>query len=201
MKRPLLIGVTGGIGSGKSLVTRIFSTLGVPIYDADSRAKRLMNTDPVLIAEIKKEFGEAAYREDGILNRDFLASTVFNNEEKLKKLNQLVHPRVQLDTEVWVKENENKRYLIKEAALLFESGANKFLDKVIVVTAPEELRKQRVLTRDTRSPQEVNKIMLNQMKEEDKVQRADFVIKNDESELVIPQVLKLHERFNTSVNN
>jgi dephospho-CoA kinase len=103
MNRPLLVGLTGGIGSGKSVVAKIFSSLGVPIYDADSRAKKLMNTDPILITEIKKEFGERAYREDRMLNREYLAATVFNNEEKLKRLNQLVHPRVQLDTDNWVK--------------------------------------------------------------------------------------------------
>lgn len=201
MKRPLLIGVTGGIGSGKSLVSKIFACLGIPVYDADSRAKKLMNTDPALIAEIKKAFGDEAYHANGTVNRAFLASTVFNHEEKLKKLNHLVHPRVQLDTEKWVRENGVNKYLIKEAALIYESGTQSTFDKVIVVTAPYELRKQRVLARDTsRSARDVERIMANQMPEEDKVRLADFIIKNDGSELLIPQVLKLHKRFNSLAN-
>lgn len=202
MTRPLLIGVTGGIGSGKSLVTKIFSSLKVPVYDADSRARILMNSDPFLKEQIKKEFGEKAYQENGSINRDHLAATVFNNPEKLKKLNQLVHPRVQLDTEEWAKKNSDQKYLIKEAALLFESGSNKSLDKIIVVSASEEIRIQRVLVRDPkRTKEELTKIISNQMSEEKKIKLADFVIKNDDSELVIPQVLKLHERFIQGINH
>lgn len=198
--RPLLVGLTGGIGSGKSLVARIFSCLNVPVYDADSRAKMLMNSDSVLVASIQKEFGKEAYDQNGVLNRKYLAATVFNNPEKLKTLNQLVHPRVQADTEKWVLENSGCTYLIKEAALLFESGSFQNLDNIIVVTAPQNVRVSRVMQRDGRSQQEVESIIRNQMAEEEKAARADFIIRNDESELVIPQVLKLHERFNTRVN-
>lgn len=198
--RPLLIGLTGGIGSGKSLIAKIFSSLGVPVYDADSRAKKLMTTDSVLVAAIQKEFGKDAYDQNGVLNRKFLAGEVFNNPEKLKVLNQLVHPRVQVDTEKWVNENSNQPYLIKEAALLFESGSSQTLDKIIVVTAPVAVRIKRVMQRDGRSQKEVENIIRNQMTEEEKMARADFIIRNDESELVTPQVLKLHERFNTRVN-
>lgn len=198
--RPLLIGLTGGIGSGKSLVARIFSSLGVPVYDADSQAKKLMNTDSVLMASIQKEFGNEAYDQNGVLNRKFLAASVFNNPEKLKVLNQLVHPRVQADTEKWVVENKGQSYLIKEAALLFESGSFQNLDKIIVVTAPQDVRVNRVMLRDGRSKQEVESIIRNQMAEEEKAARADFIVRNDESELVIPQILKLHERFNTRLH-
>jgi dephospho-CoA kinase len=198
--RPLLVGLTGGIGSGKSLVARIFSCLNVPVYDADSRAKMLMNSDSVLVASIQKEFGNEAYDQNGVLNRKYLAATVFNNPEKLKTLNQLVHPRVQADTEKWVLENSGCTYLIKEAALLFESGSFQNLDNIIVVTAPQNVRVSRVMQRDGRSQQEVESIIRNQMAGEEKAARADFIIRNDESELVIPQVLKLHERFNTRVN-
>jgi dephospho-CoA kinase len=200
MTRPLIIGLTGGIGSGKSLVSKIFSLLKVPVYDADSRAKLLMNTDEELVASIKKEFGAEAYEADGKLNRKFLAAQVFTNSAKLTRLNSLVHPRVHLDTEKWVQQNSAQAYLIKEAALLFESSSHQQLDKIIVVTASQEMRINRVMKRDHRSREEVESIIRNQMNEEEKMKRADFIIRNDESELVIPQVLKLHERFNTALH-
>jgi dephospho-CoA kinase len=194
--KPLQIGITGGIGSGKSLICKIFSCLGIPIYDADSRAKSIMTTDGILVEQIKKEFGSLSYYEDGRLNREYLSSAVFNDADKLKRLNELVHPRVGADSEKWVEENAAHPYLLREAALLFESGSFKKLDKVIVVTAPEALRVKRVLQRDKqRTEQEVIAIIHNQMTEEEKVKRADFVIHNDETELVVPQVLKLHEQF------
>jgi dephospho-CoA kinase len=194
--KPLQIGITGGIGSGKSLICKIFSCLGIPIYDADSRAKSIMTTDGILVKQIKKEFGSLAFNKDGNLNREYLSATVFNDAVKLKKLNDLVHPRVGVDSEKWVEENKTHPYLLREAALLFESGSFKKLDKVIVVTAPDVLRVRRVLQRDKqRTEQEVIAIIRNQMTEEEKVKRADFVIHNDETELVVPQVLKLHEQF------
>ncbi len=194
--RHLQIGITGGIGSGKSLVCKIFASLGVPIYDADSRAKSIMTTDGILVQQIKKEFGSLSYYEDGRLNREYLSSAVFNDAHKLKRLNELVHPRVGADSERWVEENVTHPYLLREAALLFESGSFKKCDKIIVVTAPEALRVKRVLHRDKqRTEQEVIAIIHNQMTEEEKVKRADFVIHNDETELVVLQVLKLHEQF------
>jgi dephospho-CoA kinase len=194
--RPLQIGITGGIGSGKSLVCKIFACLGVPIYDADSRAKSIMTTDGILVEQIKKEFGSLSYHEDGRLNREYLSAAVFNDADKLKRLNELVHPCVGADSEKWMEENATHPYLLREAALLFESGSFKNCDKIIVVTAPEALRVKRVLQRDKqRTEQEVIAIIRNQMTEEEKVKRADFVIHNNETELVVPQVLKLHEQF------
>jgi dephospho-CoA kinase len=196
VNEPLRIGITGGIGSGKSLVCKIFNSLGVPVYDADSMARKLMTSDFVLIDQIKKEFSEASYHQDGSLNREYLTKEVFNDSIKLAKLNQLVHPRVAIDSENWIELNKSYPYVVKEAALLFESGASKSLDKIIVVTAPERLRIQRVLDRDkSRREEDVLKIILNQMDEEEKIAKADFIIRNDETELVVPQVLKLHERF------
>jgi dephospho-CoA kinase len=196
MIRPLKIGITGGIGSGKSLVCKIFACLGVPIYDADSRAKSIMTTDGILIDQIKKEFGSLSYHENGGLNREYLSGAVFNDPLKLKKLNELVHPRVGADSERWMEENNGHTYLLREAALLFESGSFKKLDKIIVVTAPEQLRVKRVLGRDKqRTEQDILTIIRNQMPEEEKIKKADFVIHNDETELIVPQVLKLHERF------
>jgi dephospho-CoA kinase len=196
VNKPLRIGITGGIGSGKSLIGKIFSILGAPIYDADSAARTLMTTDSILVNQIKGEFGDSSYQLDGLLNREYLSKEVFNDAIKLEKLNRLVHPRVAIDSENWIGRNKIYPYVVKEAALLFESGANKLLDKIIVVTAPERLRIQRVLDRDkTRTEDDVVKIIRNQMTEEEKITKADFIIRNDETELVVPQVLKLHERF------
>ena len=196
MNKPLQIGITGGIGSGKSLVCRIFQSLGVPIYDADSHAKNLMTTDGILVEQIKKEFGTLSYDEKGELNRTYISQTVFSDEERLRKLNSLVHPRVAIDYDRWLAEHQASAYVIKEAALLFESGSSVLLDKIIVVTAPEKMRVKRVLKRDPqRTEQEVIKIIRNQMTEEEKLKRADVVIQNNETELVVPQVLKLHEQW------
>ncbi len=198
MHSPIQIGITGGIGSGKSLVCRIFQVLGVPVYDADSRAKKLMTTDGILIDQIKREFGSLSYDDEGALNRKLLSETVFNIPEKLAKLNSLVHPRVAVDYDQWVQAQTGSTYCLKEAALLFEAGSYQMLDAIIVVIAPDELRMKRVLQRDPhRSRAEVEKIFKNQMSQEEKIKKADLVIMNDESELVVPQVLKLHERFNS----
>ena len=196
MGKLLQVGITGGIGSGKSLVCKIFNALGVPTYDADSRAKMVMTTDGILVDAIKKEFGVLSYDAKGVLNRQHLANSVFNQPDKLKRLNELVHPRVALDYESWVSSHADVKYVLKEAALLFESGSFQSLDKIIVVTAPETLRVQRVLVRDPhRSIQQTKEIISNQMAEEEKTKRADYVIVNDETTLLIPQVLNLHLQF------
>jgi dephospho-CoA kinase len=198
MHQPIQIGITGGIGSGKSLICRIFQVLNVPVYDADSQAKKLMTIDGILIDQIKKEFGSLSYDKEGVLNREFLSKTVFNQPEKLAKLNSMVHPRVAVDYNRWVHEQRGARYCLKEAALLFEAGSYQLLDKIIVVAAPDELRIRRVLQRDPyRNKTDVERIIKNQMSQEEKIKKSDFVIKNDESELVVPQVLKLHEWFNS----
>jgi dephospho-CoA kinase len=191
----LQIGITGGIGSGKSLVCKIFQCLGVPVYDADSRAKALMTTDGILISGIKKEFGNLSYHTDGTLNRKHISEAAFGHPEKLKALDELVHPRVAENYSHWVGE-QSYPYVIKEAALLFEAGSYKSLDKIIVVSAPEQLRVKRVLERDpNRSEQMVRDIISSQMPESEKKNKADFVVINDESRLVIPQVVELHKRF------
>jgi dephospho-CoA kinase len=197
--KPLQIGITGGIGSGKSLVCRIFRCLGVPIYDADSRAKYIMTTDTILIEQIKKEFGTLSYTSEGVLNRHYLGEKVFNAPDELKKLNQLVHPRVAADYTTWVEKHYSSRYVIKEAALLFESGSAENLDAIVAVYAPEALRIKRVVQRDRhRTETAVREVIGNQMNEEEKKNRADFVIVNDGKSLIIPQALQLHERFNSA---
>ena len=199
MNKPLEIGITGGIGSGKSLVCHIFQKLGVPVYDADSHAKELMTTDGILMSGIKKEFGDLAYHSNGALNREYLASHVFNNQGKLDALNRLVHPRVKVDYERWVRSQAERSYVLKEAALLFEAGSDTTLDEVLVVYAPESLRIERVLKRDShRSPGQIRDIISKQMPDDEKLERADHVIVNDETELLIPQVLKLHDRFSSA---
>lgn len=193
---PLQVGITGGIGAGKSLVTRIFQTLGVPVYDSDSRAKYVMTTDGILISNIKKEFGELSFHPDGSLNRPYLSELVFRDEKRLGKLNELVHPRVANDYREWVAEHAQYEYLMKEAALLFETGSYKQLDHVILVVAPEALRIERVVRRDKgRTPDQVRQIMERQMSDEEKMKLTDTIVWNDESRLVIPQVLELHEGF------
>jgi len=196
MTRPLHVGITGGIGSGKSLVSKIFGSLGVPLYDADSRARTLMTSDAILMDEIRKTFGDQSYVDNGKLNRDYLSNVVFNDAAKLAVLNGLVHPAVARDYLRWSEENKSHPYVLKEAALLFEAGSYKTLDKIIVVQAPEDLRIARVQKRDPhRNIQKIKDIIRSQMAEEEKLRRADFIVRNDESELVIPQVLALHEKF------
>ena len=195
MSTPLQIGITGGIGSGKSLVCRIFKCLNVPVYDSDHRAKALMTTDGILISQIKKEFGDLSYDDHG-LNRRYVAEVVFKDKGRLEKLNQLVHPRVGADYTRWLSEHKNSPYILKEAALLYESGSYRQLDKVVMVYADEHVRIERVLARDShRTHQQVKDIMKQQWSDEEKRQRADYVLLNDESKLLIPQVLDLHNEF------
>ena len=188
------VGITGGIGSGKSTVARIFSTLNIPVYDADSHAKNLMTTDKILVAEIIREFGTLSYQSDGALDRKFLAEVVFNDPGKLSRLNSLVHPRVDLDFENWVSRQAlSAPYVLKEAALLFNSEASKKLNKIIVVAAPTEVRIERIRRRDGRTDDQIKKIINQQMDQQEMEQRADYIIRNDGSELVIPQVLRIHQ--------
>jgi dephospho-CoA kinase len=196
LNAPLQVGITGGIGSGKSLVCKIFRCLGISVYDADSHAKELMTTDGILVSDIKKEFGVLSYNADGSLNRAYLGNTVFNDSGRLKTLNALVHPRVGIDYKQWVEQRKDQPYVLKEAALLFEANSHQSMDKVIVVHANEALRLRRVLKRDHhRTAEQVLSIMENQMPEEEKLKRADFMIRNDETILLIPQVVALHHRF------
>jgi dephospho-CoA kinase len=189
------IGITGSIGSGKSTVTKLFATLGVPAYDADSRAKTLMVSSPALISNIQKLFGAEAYLSDGSLNRPFIAQQAFHNKHLLTQLNALVHPAVFDDFDQWCAQQSSATYVIKEAALMFESDSYKQLDEVIVVTAPEELRIQRTIARDGLTAEAVIARMKNQLSEDEKRKRAQYEIINDEQHLLIPQVLKLHVSF------
>jgi dephospho-CoA kinase len=191
----LKIGITGNIGSGKTTISKIFEVLEIPVFYADDGAKQVMVTDSVLIEAIKTSFGAEAYFDDGTLNRRHIASIVFNNEAELAKLNSLVHPAVFRAFDSWVGQVKNAPYVVKEAALLFESSSYKMCDYSIMITSPLELRIKRVMQRDSLTRTEVESRDARQFPEEKKIQLADYVIHNDDTELVIPQVLALHKQF------
>jgi len=190
----LKIGLTGGIGAGKSTVASIFKVLGVPVFDADATAKNLLNTDLVLREQVITAFGSETYK-NGLLDRKYLATLVFNNSEQLAKLNALVHPATIAAMEKWAFGFTDRPYIIKEAALLFEAGTHEGLDYIIGVTAPVELRIARVMQRDHVLREEVLGRMQHQLDDTEKMKRCNFVIDNNETSLVIPQVLALHEQF------
>ena len=189
----LRIGLTGGIGSGKTTVAKIFELLGVPVYYADDAAKRIMNEDEELKTVIQKQFGKASY-ENNELDRAYLATKVFNDPFQLEILNSLVHPATIRDAEKWMKVQLTP-YTIKEAALIFESGSAEQLDYVVGVYAPVQLRVKRTVERNNISADEVLKRMNQQLDEEIKIKLCDFVIQNDEQQLVIPQVIELHQEL------
>lgn len=192
---PLRIGLTGGIGSGKSTIARIFEVLGIPVYYADLEAKRIMNEDELLRRQIIEHFGEKAYGESGLDNK-YLADIVFNNRQQLELLNSLVHPATIRDGERWMQQQKTP-YAIKEAALIFESSSQAHLDYVIGVSAPEPLRIHRAMQRDQITREAVLARMQKQIQEIIKMRLCDFIIYNDEQQLVIPQVMGLHQKLVT----
>jgi dephospho-CoA kinase len=192
----LKVGITGGIGSGKTTVCRLFELLAVPVYYADEASKQLLTTDPEIKKSIIAVFGEEVLQEDKSISRKKVAARVFADEAQLKKLNAIMHPAVGLHFELWVKKHSNHPYIIKEAAIMFESGADKQMDKIITVSAPEELRIARVLNRDLVTNEEVQRRISAQLSEKERIKRSDYVIVNDEEQMVIPQVIKLHGLFN-----
>ncbi|MEI6817032.1 MAG: dephospho-CoA kinase [Bacteroidota bacterium] len=193
----LVIGITGGIGSGKTVVCKLFQQLGVPVYNADNEAKKLMASDLVLIKMIKKKFGPEVYGSKDELNRKKLAEIVFKDKEALAKLNSIVHPAVRKHFKKWVTEHSDVPYVMKEAAILIESGASEDCNKIITVVAPNNLRIKRVVERDNVSKERVKSIIASQMSTSENVKKSDFVIHNDDSAMVIPQVLEMHENFLT----
>jgi dephospho-CoA kinase len=183
------IGITGGIGSGKTTVCRVLQVMGFPVYYSDDEAKRIMHEDKELVQQILEAFGKKAYV-DSRLNRSFLAEVVFRQPDKKNALNQLVHPKVRADFARWC-DLQRSWLVFQESALLFETGGYKLLDKTVLVTAPETVRVQRVAKRDVTSAEAVQARINNQMKDEEKIPLADFVIENDDRQLVIPQVLNM----------
>jgi dephospho-CoA kinase len=189
----LKIGLTGGIGSGKSTVAGIFNILGIPIFDADSEAKKIMQTDEALSKAIQDEFGEDTYTA-GKLNRTALANIVFGDPYRLAKLNAIVHPVTIAAAITWMKQ-QTTPYVVKEAALMFEAGSTTGLDYIVGVYAPKHIRINRVMNRDKSDREQVLERMSRQIDEELKMRLCDFVIINDEQQLLIPQVITLHEKF------
>ena len=189
----LKIGLTGGIGSGKTTVAKIFELLGIPVYYADDAAKKIMNEDNELKAAIQKQFGAEAYK-NGELNRAYLSTKVFNDAFQLEILNSLVHPATIRDAARWM-EGQKSSYTIKEAALIFESGSAEYLDYVIGVYAPAQLRIERTMERNHLGLDDVTQRMNKQLDEDMKMKLCDFVIYNDEKHLLIPQVIELHQKL------
>lgn len=187
------IGVTGGIGSGKSTVCRVFSLLGIPCYDSDAEAKRLMNTDRDLAARIRSLLGSGAYTEQG-LDRAYVSARVFGHPELLQRLNAIVHPAVEHDFARWAEEQQAP-YVIEESAILFESGADRLMDRTVAVVAPESVRIRRVCRRDGRDEQAVRARIAHQMSDEERIRLSDYVLRADERELLIPQILDLHRQL------
>ena len=190
------IGLTGGIGSGKTTVAKIFKQLGVPVYFSDDRAKDLMLNNQSLQESLISLFGDKVIV-DGFLNRSYIASKVFANTKELIKLNALVHPFVQRDFDVW-SASQTSNYVLKEAAIIFETGADKLLDKVILVESPKHLKVSRIMFRDGMTEEEVFKRMNKQWSDSQKRTNADYIIQNDEKRSLIYQILKLHDTFSTS---
>jgi dephospho-CoA kinase len=191
----LKIGITGNIGSGKTTVSKVFEVLGIPVFNADDAAKSVMVTDDELINGIKSAFGEISYFKDGTLNRKHISEIVFNDKKQLAKLNSVVHPATFRAFNAWVKTISGVPYVLKEAALLFESDSYKLCDYTIMVQAPLETRLKRVMQRDGVTRDEVEKREANQFPEEKKAKLADYIIVNDDTQLVIPQVLELYRVF------
>ena len=191
----LKIGLTGNIGSGKTTVAQVFELLGIPVFYADDEAKRVMVADRLLIEGIKQTFGPQAYFDDGSLNRKYISGIVFNNKAELEKLNALVHPAVFRAFDSFDQLHKGAPYVIREAAILFESGSYKMCDRAIMITAPLEARIARVIERDGISRADVESREARQLSQEEKLKLANDIIINDGKQLVIPQVLALHQLY------
>jgi dephospho-CoA kinase len=190
---PKTIGITGGIGSGKSIVSRILQLMGYPVYSSDQRAKEIMHEDRSLITDLKNLFGEEAYL-DSNLNRPYIAAQIFRDDSKRTAMNELVHPAVRADFQNWVKQQKSP-LVFQESALLFETGSYKLFDGVILVSAPEEVRMQRIMERDQLTDEQVRARFNAQMPEEEKMKLTGHIIYNDGNHLLVPQILDILKRI------
>lgn len=198
-KRPALkLGITGGIGSGKTTVCRIFNVLGIPVFDADKVAKKIMDTDKNMMISLNSIAGKDLYL-SGTLDKAELANLIFNNESLLAKVNALVHPVFYDLFDKWVLE-QTTPYVIMEAAIIFESGGAKHLDRILSVVAPVEDRIARVIKRNALSKEQVLERIRNQMDDESRIKLSDYVIYNSENEMIIPSIMKIHAEILTSIN-
>lgn len=192
------IGITGGIGSGKTTVCKVFELLGVPVYYADIEAKQILDSNLEVKKNIINTFGNSVLNDEEKIDKKKLASLVFNNKENLEKLNSIVHPAVREHFENWLQQHSTQKYILKEAAILFESGSYKLVDKVIAVVAPLELKISRTMQRDKVTQAEVELRISNQLNDDEKIKRSQFVIYNDEQQLLIPQILNIHDQITKS---
>jgi len=192
------VGVTGGIGSGKTLICRIFEKLGAPVFYADYEAKKILNHNKTVVNEVSSIFGEDIYDEAGI-NKAKLANVIFNNQDALDTINNIVHPVVKSRFKNWLS-TLNTPYAIEEAAILVETASYKDLDYTVLVYAPKELRISRAMSRDGKNRAEIEERMKNQMPDEEKFQKVNEVIYNDNSRMVIPQILEIHEQLTNQKN-
>jgi dephospho-CoA kinase len=193
----LKIGITGGIGSGKSTVCKVFSVMGIPVFEADKVARELMNKDPQLREKLIHLFGTAVYLNDQSIDRKFLAGLVFNNPSLLARLNAIIHPAVHKAFDDWCLTKESA-YVLHEAAILFESGFDKLMDKTITIVTNEEERIQRVMKRDKITDELVRQRIQNQMSDAEKIKLADFVISNNENDLIIPQIIEIDKKIRSN---
>ena len=192
------VGITGGIGSGKSVVCRIFNLLGVPVYDCDKEAKKLINCDPQIVKSIKNLAGDDVYTPEGNLINSKLAQIVFSDKNKLNQLNAIVHPAVKQDYQKWCQKHKNQPYTIMESAILFESKFENLVDIIVTVTAPEQLRITRTIKRDNSTKDMVTQRIHNQMNDCQRIKKSNFVIDSSEKSFVITQVLELNQKFNAA---
>jgi dephospho-CoA kinase len=195
---PLKLGVTGGIGSGKTSVCRIFNVLGIPVFSTDQVAKGIMDSDIAIREKINKIAGKDLYP-GGILDRKGLAGMIFNDSSKLAEVNSLVHPLVFRNFLEWTVRQDSP-YVIMEAAILFESGAEKFVDRVATVIAPEEEKIQRVISRSSLTREQVMERMRNQIDDEERIKRSDYIIRNSENDMIIPAILEIHNDILIQLN-
>ena len=197
--KPYLLGITGGIGSGKSTVSKIFEVLDIKIYQSDDMAKYLMENDNKLISSIINYFGKESYI-DGKINKEYISQNVFYDKEKLKTINNLVHPVVINNFKKWCLIHKNEKILIKEAALLFESKSYKELDFVIYVCAEKKLRISRILKRDSyRTKDQIEHIIKSQLTDKESFEKADYILENNEKSLLLPEVIDLYEKIRKKV--
>lgn len=188
------VGITGGIGSGKSMVCKLFGALGVPIYNSDLAARIITDTNNEVKKEIEAVFGEEIY-ENEILNRDKFASIIFKHKEQLELANAIIHPRVSAHFQEWQKKHAHCKYIIQESAIIFESKLDAYLDKVIVIYAPEDIRIKRIIKRNTFSHEKIIGIMKNQLSDTEKKEMADDIIINDNNHFIIKQVFDIHQKL------
>jgi dephospho-CoA kinase len=191
------VGITGGIGSGKSTACKVFRTLGIPVFEADHVARQLVNSSPIIRHQMIQTFGEAVYLPDGTINRKYLSGIVFNNSSLLAQLNNIVHPVVREEFEEWCLKQKSA-YILHEAAILFESGFYKLMDKTITVVTNEDERIQRVMKRDGITIELVKQRIKNQWTDEQRMELADFIIHNNDDEMIIPQIIDIDYKLRTN---